>query len=93
MHGGAIVPHQYVAGPPGVAVHGLRAGRGGDDLSDERPAVMIAHAVDGVGVRGQIEGAAVIGRLRQVIRQRTGGSSSRSAGVMNSGSIWSREAA
>ena len=40
MHGGAIVPHEDVAGPPGVAICGLRPGRGGDELGDvaERPA-------------------------------------------------------
>jgi hypothetical protein len=63
MHGGAIVPHQDVAGSPRMAVCGFRPGRGGYEFANQRLPRMIAHAFDGEGVRSQIDGAPVVGRI------------------------------
>ena len=40
-----------------------RPGRGANEFGYQRPALIIAHAFDGIGVRGQIEGAAVVGGI------------------------------
>src|SRR6185437_11765630 len=60
MHGRAIVPHHHVALVPGVHVAASRRGRSGHQFAEQLFTLHVAHALDRIGVRRDVEGVTAV---------------------------------
>ena len=63
MHGGAVVPHDDVALTPAVHVAEPGRGRRVHQLAEQLLRRRLLHALDRVGVRGNVERAAAVHRV------------------------------